>query len=111
LEVVTAAISLVLEFGCKVVAEHSLRRAAEAGIREAALPRANRRSVEQVIRSRIGDAATLSRSTKIQLRPNARYPNQLSVALVAPVDAALPAWLQPVTFWNSHAEITIRVGG
>ena len=106
LAVLALAAVILLEFGYRLRAERAMLRAAEAGVREAALPRADRRSVERAARGRLD--ARLCRGTQVLLKQGVA---QISVALSAPVDAALPDWLQLVTFWNSRAEISVRAGG
>ena len=45
---------VLLDFACRLGAEQALARAATAGLREASLPRATSRSVEQSIRGELG---------------------------------------------------------
>lgn len=107
--VLAMMVCIIIEFGYRLAAERAMYRAARAGVREAALPRANRQSVDRAVRERLGPR--LAQHTQIALARNVlsgRSP--CSIALSAPADAALPDWLQLVSFWNSAAEITASAG-
>jgi hypothetical protein len=107
--VIATLACVVVEFGYRLSAERAMYRASRAGVREAALPRASRLSVERTIRQRLGER--LARSTQIAIARNSlsvRRP--FLITLTAPADAALPDWLALVSFWNSAAEISASAG-
>lgn len=112
-----ASLTLVA-FAYQMAAERTLTEAAQAGIREAALPRATHRSVTESVRRRLAASTSLDRSTTIRIERNGWLvrglirPNggdQLTVTLRASFDAALPRWLTALTPWQRPGEITVRV--
>jgi len=111
-----AAVTL-LEFGYRLAGERALSRAAHAALAEAALPRATSQSVEQAVRTRLAGHYDLGRDTTITFQGNGwlirgpirpRAGEQLTIALSAPVDAALPRWLRSATFWNEGVKVSAR---
>jgi hypothetical protein len=106
---------VLLDFAYRISAEQALVRAAAAGIREAAMPRATSHTIEQSIRRELGGCYLLGGKTSVALQSAGR-PVKGSIAgktgggftitLSAPVDAALPSWLQALWPWNGHAVIT-----
>jgi len=117
LAILCLSATILATFACQLVAEQALVRAASAGLREAALPRATSRTVDAVVRRRLASRFALSRATTIVLERNGsrvtgvvgpRKGDQLSVALSAPVDAVLPRLVGELIPWQ-HARIAARV--
>ena len=103
--VVLAVSAMVLTgFAYQLAAEQALARAAQAGLREAALPRATNASVEAAVRRRLADGFGLERATQVTL---ARAGERLAIRLSVPTVAALPRWL-PAGFWSDGAQIEVR---
>jgi hypothetical protein len=112
--VLCVAAIILLNFAYRLAAEQSMIRAARAGIREASLPRATNRTVEQSIRRELVGCYRLGSDTDIALRTAGRpikgiaankSDGVFSVTLSASVNAALPNWLQALSPW--HAQIVI----
>ncbi len=112
-----ASAMILVTFAYQLAVEQSLHRAAEAGLREASLPRASSRSVEFIIRQHLAErfsldlAATVSlersgvpMSGILRLRPG----EQLSITLSVRADAVMPRWLTALPGLNS-VRITQRV--
>jgi hypothetical protein len=117
--VLTATAVLLLDFGYRLAAEQAMYRAATAGIREAAMPRATRHTIEQSIRRDLSGHFRLGSETSIALGSGGktakgvvagRASDLLSVSLSAPADAALPSWLQALSPWSGHAVVVSHVG-
>ena len=104
LMVLAAAAVILVVFGYQLAAERALARAATAGLREAALPRATNDSVEAVVRRRLAGTLALDRATRIDLT-NAG--GRRSIGLAVPMDVVLPRWLSLVAGKNI-GEITFR---
>ena len=109
---------ILTAFAYQLAAEQALARAAAAGLREAALPRATSRSVDAVVRHQLASHFALDRATTISLERNGspvkgvvgpRPGDQLSIALSAPSGAALPRLLGALVPWQEHAAIATRV--
>ena len=98
---------ILVAFAYQLAAERALARAAAAGLREAALPRATEQTVEAAIRRRLADYRALDRATRVSL---AKAGDRLSVGLAVPVAAILPRWL-PAVSWYDGAEIRFRTQG
>lgn len=77
---------ILTAFGIELMTERALVRAAEAGAREAGMPRATARSIEAVVRRRVAVTAGLDRATSVSIRAD-------SIALSVPVSAVLPRWM------------------
>jgi hypothetical protein len=116
LAVLAVSALILVAFAYQLAAERALARAAAAGLREATCERATNRSVEAVVRRQLAGRFDLHRATTIELQQNgsrvrgALRPqggDRLSITLSAPAIAALPRWLQIVS-WNERAEITQR---
>lgn len=91
-------------FGYQLAAERALARAASAGFREAALPRASNRSIEAAIRRRLGETMALNRSASVCV---ARAGGQITLALAVPLDRMLPRWL-PIAALCGGTDVTFR---
>jgi hypothetical protein len=106
--VVTAVLAVsamvLTAFAYQLAAEQALARAAQAGLREAALPRATNASVEAAVRRRLADSSAFERATQVRL---AKVGDRTSVSLSVPSAAVLPRWL-PVGLWNDGAHIAVR---
>jgi hypothetical protein len=104
LAVLAGAATILVVFAYQVAAERTLVRAANAGLREAALPRATHASVEAAIRRRLAGAMSLDRATHVIVSSAG---NRASVHLAVPVAAVLPRWL-PIVRWFDGAEILVQ---
>jgi hypothetical protein len=109
---------ILTAFAYQLAAEQALARAATAGLREAALPRATSRTVDAVVRRRLASDVALSRATTVVLERNGsqvkgvvgpRTGDQLSIALSTPVIAVLPRFVGAFLPWEQHATIATRV--
>lgn len=79
-------ILILTTFAFQLSTERALVRAAEAGLREASLPRATARSIEDVVRRRLAVTKGLDRATSVVIRAD-------SIALTVPLSAVLPQWM------------------
>jgi hypothetical protein len=95
-------LALIAAFAFQLSAEATLRRAAAAGLREAALPRATSASVAAVVRRQLAARPRLMRGIQLQLASDgvpirgvisSRGMSQLSLTLTVPASAALPSSL------------------
>ncbi len=109
---------ILTAFAYQLAAEQALRRAATAGLREAALPRATSQTVEAVVRRQLIGHCVLSGATTVLLERNGasvkgvvgpQSGDQLSIALTAPADAALPRIFGALLPWQKDAVIATRV--
>jgi hypothetical protein len=91
-------------FAYELAAERALARAAAAGLREAALPRATTESVEATVRRRLAGGLALDRAARVRL---ARAGDRLAINLSVPTAAVLPRWL-PVGAWSDSTQIEFR---
>src|SRR5438477_7455447 len=66
--VLGTTIIILLNFGYRLAAERALDRAAAAGIRAAALPRATSQTIEQSIHRELVDCFPLDRAAQITIR-------------------------------------------
>jgi hypothetical protein len=116
--VLSTSAVILLNLAYRLAAERALVQAATAGIREAALPRASRRSVEQSIRRELANYIHSERDVSISLQlagkpvmsPIAsRSSGHLSVTVSLPADAAFPSWLRVLCSWNRYAVIATQV--
>jgi hypothetical protein len=73
-------------FTVELMTEQALIRAADAGLREARMPRATTRSIEAVVRRRLAITNGLDRATSVMIGAD-------SIALSVPVSAVLPRWM------------------
>jgi hypothetical protein len=96
--------AILLGFGYQLAAERALARAAAAGLREAALPRATHESVVAVVRRRLAETLALDRATRVQLTSS---DGQRSIGLAVPVSAVLPRWMS-VVMAGELGEIRVR---
>lgn len=94
---------IIAAFGFQLAAESALRRAANAGLREAALPRSTSESVAVVVRQRLSAHPRLQRALHLQLAAHgspvhglihAEQDERLSLSLTVPTSAAMPRWLR-----------------
>jgi hypothetical protein len=108
---------ILLAFAYQLAAERALAEAAAAGLREATLPRATSRSVENTVRRHLTRLLALDRATTVLLEHNGaprkgavrpQSGDQLSLTLSAPTAAVLPRWL-PILSWGEHAAIKFRI--
>ncbi len=104
LAVLAIATMVLVAFAYQMAAERALVRAATAGLREAALPRATNASVEAAIRRRLAGTTSLDGATRMSV---AKAGNRLSVRLAVPVAAIMPHWLF-VARWFDGAEILVQ---
>ena len=104
LMVLAAAAVILVVFGYQLAAERALARAAAAGLREAALPRATNQSIEAVVRRRLAGTLALDRATRVSL---ANAGGWRSIHLAAPLSAVLPRWLSVVA-GKDIGEVTFR---
>jgi hypothetical protein len=118
LAVLAVSAVILLTFVYQLAGERTLARAASAGLREAALPRATSRSVETVVRHHLAGRFDLHRATTIELQQNGspvkgvvrpQSGDQLLLTLAAPARAALPAWLRALVPWQAHAAIATQI--
>jgi len=105
--VVVLAIATVAltAFAYELAAERALARAAAAGLREAALPRATNESVEAAVRRRLIGGPSLDRATQVKL---ARNGERLAISLSVPTAAVLPRWLPFAVICSDVAQIEFR---
>jgi hypothetical protein len=117
LAVLGVSAAVLLAFAYQLAAERAMSRAAAAGIREAALPRATSRSVDAAVRRQLANHLDLDRATEIAVERNGwlvrgavrpRTCGRVAVTLSAPAAAALPVGVRSVLPWQQHAAITIR---
>jgi hypothetical protein len=104
LAILAASGAILLGFGYQIAAERTLARAAAAGLREAALPRATHESIAAVVRRRLAETLALDRATRVQL---ANSNGETSIGLAVPVSAVLPRWMSVVT-GSELGEIRVR---
>jgi hypothetical protein len=106
-------LALIAAFAFQLSAEAVMRRAASAGLREAALPRATSGSVAAVVRRQLAARPKLMRGAQLQLEANGvpirgviprSEASQLSLSLTVPASNALPRSLAPLV-----GDSTIRV--
>jgi hypothetical protein len=111
--VFVVTLALIAAFALQLSAEADLRRAAAAGLREAALPRATYESVVAVVRRQLAARPRLMRGFQLQLAADgasirglipANSASQLSLTLTVPASNALPRLLAPFV-----GDSTIRV--
>jgi hypothetical protein len=116
LAVLLISAMFLVAFGHQLAAEHALRRAAAAGLREAALPRSTSASVRAVVRQQLAGQPDLLRATTMRLEQNGSpiqsptqvvQEKQLAMILSAANTAALPRWLRCL---DSGTEIRVRLG-
>jgi hypothetical protein len=111
--VIVMAAGILVEFGASLAAERALRRAAEAGIVEATLPRATSQSVLSTIERRLPkhsidprklNFTLLDNGNSVTGRVQAREGDRLSVILSANVSSPVSNWFNK----NSRAPLTVR---
>lgn len=105
LMVLAVSAVILIVFGYQLAAERALARAAAAGLREAALPRATNQSVEAVVRRSLAGTMALDRATRVSL---ANAGGRRSIGLAVPLGAVLPRWLFVIAGSDS-GEIKYRV--
>jgi hypothetical protein len=111
--VIMLTAGILIDFGTALAAERALRRAAEAGIVEATLPRATRQSVLATIERRLPRSSVDPRQLNFTLldegqpvlgRIRPREGDRLSIILSANVTSPLSTWFHK----NSRAPLTVR---
>jgi len=111
--VIVLSAGVLFEFGSAIAAERTLRRAAEAGIVEALLPRATSQTVLATIERRLQNSSVDPRQVNFTLlddgqlvtgRLQPRESDHLSVILSANVSSPLSAWFNK----NGQAPLIVR---
>jgi hypothetical protein len=117
LGVLVFAASVLTEFAYLAGAEHTLARAARAGLMEATLPRASYDTVKETSERRLDGYPDLSSRLQISLLQNSvpvarnlqlHDGDRLSIILTADTDAALPQWLKTIRFWRSSPQLQVH---
>jgi hypothetical protein len=108
---------VLAEFGFALAAEQMLARAARAGVLEATLPRATRRSVEQAVWRRLQGANLSTAALSLTLKQNgmpisgkllSRSGDQFSITLALPTSAVRPAWIRAITPLQTESQIIVH---
>ena len=115
--VIVFAASVLAEFAYLAGAEHTLTRAARAGLLEATLPRASYDTVKETIEGRLDSYPRLSSRLRLSLLQNSvpvarnlqlHDGDRLSIVLTADSDTALPHWLQTIRFWRNGPQLQVH---
>lgn len=111
--VLVLATTILASFAFQLAAERTLANAVEAGLREAALPRATSESVTDVVRHQLVVGGVLTQATLMRLEQNGqpvrgvvrpKSGDQLAIALSIPTRTIVPRWL-PMPAWLSAGKV------
>lgn len=118
LAVFAVAAVLIVRLAYMISAEQALVVAAEAAVREAALPRATLASVEAAADRRLAQVGLATAHRQVVLRQNgasaarlirSRPGDRLSVAIAAPARDALPTWLRQLSRFGQQSQLNVHV--
>jgi hypothetical protein len=108
------SVMVLTSFAYQLAAERALARAAELGLREAALPRSTSETIANVVRQNLVADGILASATTMRLEKNGQQlrgvartngGDQLTISLSTPASMTMPRWL-PIQRWlaGSHIE-------